>query len=350
MTIPARSPGCVSCQKGEWLCVFLTYMCPASCSFCPAPFRGEDRVVSALGSRPGEIAAHLSKMRFSGLSFSGGDCFLVYDRLLEWLAFFHGRFPGCYVWAYTSGLRTTEEQLRRAAELGLNEVRFNIAASGYRAPGVMRLIRTASSLLEHAAVEIPAIPENADRVIEALPGLARAGVHFLNLHELFITEDERLSKRAFARRHVLNGVSELWYDFRSRAAMEKIASFCRREKMPFRVHLCTLRSKDVQMRARRRSMGRLLGKPWERLDAEGFLETVAVLPASVSGKEARAALGSEEGRQAHERSFLHPAQRARTRPTRPGRMFRVRFLPPMEIGGTRTLVGFERIPKKKPPP
>jgi len=343
MTVPARSPGCVSCQRGEWLCVFLTYRCPGACSFCPAPFRGEDRVVSSLGSDPTEIAAHLSKIRVSGLSFSGGDCFLAYDRLLDWLAFFRNRLPGRYFWAYTSGLRTTEAQLRGAAEMGLNEVRFNTAASGYDASGVMRLIRTASSLFDHAAVEIPAIPEDAGRVIEALPGLARAGVHFLNLHEFFITENEWPSKRAFAGRHVLNEVSGLWYDLRSRAAMEKIARFCRRERMPFRVHRCTLRRKDIQMRMRRRSMGRLLRKPWERLDAGGFLETVAALPGPVSEEEARAALRCEKGRETLQRYFVHPARAAKVRSRDSGRMFRVRFLPPMEVGGERTLIAFKRL-------
>ncbi len=337
MTIPARSPGCVSCQKGEWLCVFLTYKCPAACSFCPAPFRGQDRVVSALGSSLPQIAEYLPRVPVSGLAFSGGDCFLVFDRLLEWLTFFRRRIPKAYVWAYTSGIKTTERQLRAAAERGLNEIRFNIAATGYRSPAVFELIRASASIFDHVAVEIPAIPEDVERVIRALPDLARAGVHFLNLHEFFITENAWPRRRAFAGRHVFNDVSALSYDVRSRAAMARIGRSCRREGLPIQVHLCTLRSKDIQMRRRRRTMGRLLRRPWERLDRQGFLETRLIVPDSVTEAEARSALSGKEGLAALERFFASPVKKPA-----PERSFMVRFLPPMEVGGDRMLVGFER--------
>lgn len=343
MTTPACSPGCIACQKGEWLCVFLTYLCSATCSFCPAPFKGQDRIVSSLGSNPQDIATYLSKIRFSGMAFSGGDCFLVYDRLLTWLAFFHNRFPKYYYWAYTSGLRVTESQLQAVAERGLNEIRFNIAASGYQSPKVMRLIKTASTLFKYVTVEIPAIPEDIDRVMKVLPNLARAGVHFLNLHEFFITEGEKPSKLMFARRHVLNEVSELWYDARSRETMRKILQFCRREGLPIRVHQCTLGRKDIQMRKRRQMMGRLLRKPWERVVAKGFLETVLAVPDSLPEEECLSLLRKNNGLEMLEHLFINPARIRLSSPNFQGHLFRLLFLPPMDVGGDRILLRYERL-------
>ncbi len=343
MTPPACSPGCLACQKGEWLCVFLTYLCSAACPSCPAPFKGQDRIVSSLGSDPLEIASYLPRARFSGIAFSGGDCFLVYERLLAWLSFFRDRFPEYYYWTYTNGLRVSERQLQAVAERGLNEIRFNISASGYDSPKVTRLMKTASALFDHVTVEIPAIPEDIDRVVKALPGLARAGVHFLNLHEFFITDKQRPSRSEFARRHVLNEVSEIWYDARSRGTMRKIQDFCRREKIPLRVHLCTRRRKDVQMRKRRQTMGRLLRKPWERLAAGGFLETVLAVPDALTGDDCLALLRKKGGWETLEHLFVNPV-RAGIRPLNSqGRLFRLTFLPPMEVGGERTLLRFERI-------
>jgi pyruvate formate-lyase activating enzyme-like uncharacterized protein len=282
-------------------------------------------------------------MRFSGIAFSGGDCFLVFNRLLAWLAFFRDRFPECYFWAYTNGLRVTEAQLRAVAKLGLDEIRFNTAASGYDSPQVMRLVKTASRLFDHVTVEIPAIPEDTDRVINALPGLARAGIHFLNLHEFFIMENELDSKRGYAGRHLLNEVSELWYDVRSRGAMRKIQDFCRREGMPFRVHLCTLERKDIQMRKRRQVMGRLLRKPWERVAAGGLLETVLALPDSLPEEKCLSMLGEKGGLEKWEHLFVHPARLRILPPHLPGHLFRLFFLPPMDVGGERTLLRSERI-------
>jgi pyruvate formate-lyase activating enzyme-like uncharacterized protein len=350
MTLPACSPGCVACQKGEWLCVFLTYRCSADCPWCPAPFKGQDRIVSSLGSDPAAIATRLAEARFSGVAFSGGDCFLVPDRLLDWLSFFRRRFPRYYYWAYTNGLRLTERQLRTAAERGLNEIRFNISASGYDSPRLTRLMKAAAALFDHVTVEIPAIPEDVGRVVQVLPGLARAGVHFLNLHEFFITEAQRPSRSAFARRHIFNEVSELWYDARSRGAMRKIQAFCRKEKIPLRVHLCTLRRKDIQMRRRRQTMGRLLREPWERLAAGGFVETLLPLPSSLSEEDCLARLQRKGGTEEFKPLFLNPARARHQSPRLPGRLFRLTFLPPLEVGGERTLLRFEPVgPTRKVP-
>jgi len=343
MTLSACSPGCRACQKGEWLCIFLTYLCSADCPSCPAPFKGQDRIVSSLGTNPEEIAAHLPEARFSGIAFSGGDCFLVYDRLLDWLSFFRTRFPRYYYWAYTNGLQVTERQLRTAAERGLNEIRFNISASGYNSSRLTRLMKAAAGFFDHVTVEIPAIPEDVDQVVKVLPDLARAGVHFLNLHEFFITEKQKPSRAAFAKRHVLNEVSELWYDVRSRSTMRKIQAVCRKEKIPLRVHLCTLGRKDIQMRRRRQTMGRLLREPWERLAAGGFLETLLPLPDSLSAEDCLSRLRKQGGTDEFKPLFLNPARAGLRPPGFQGRLFRLSFLPPLEVGGERTLLRFERL-------
>ena len=97
------------------------------------------------------------------------------------------------------------------------------------------------------------------------------------------------------------------------------------------------------MRRRRMAMGCLLRKPWERLDRQGFLEAVFAPPDSMSERAALSGLKNKEGREALERFFVDPAGARSSLARGRGRLFRVRFLPPMEVGGERTLLGFKRI-------
>ncbi|HOU92833.1 MAG TPA: hypothetical protein PLU22_17390, partial [Polyangiaceae bacterium] len=53
--IGERSPGCLLCKEGGWVCVFLTYRCAARCPFCSAPASPPRAPWSDLGDRPAEL-------------------------------------------------------------------------------------------------------------------------------------------------------------------------------------------------------------------------------------------------------------------------------------------------------
>ena len=165
------SKGCLICQRGGWVCIYLTYLCPADCHFCAALHKNIDTVQSDYGSSLNTIQSRLNGTDVRGTSFSGGDCFSVYDRLVDWLTRFRNPFPKAYYWAYTSGLLVNKEKLHHLAGIGLNELRFNIAASGYDDPLILNHIESAVSILDHVAVEIPSIPQDFSRLTAVLPVL-----------------------------------------------------------------------------------------------------------------------------------------------------------------------------------
>ena len=139
------SRGCQLCQQGKWLCIFLTYKCNSGCHFCPAPHK-DDHVHSAFGNQKEEILSYLIENNFEGISFSGGDPFVVFDRLLEWLIFFKERLPDYYYWVYTNGLAVDRNKLEQLATEGMKEIRFNIAATEYLSPYIWEKIKIARQL------------------------------------------------------------------------------------------------------------------------------------------------------------------------------------------------------------
>ena len=91
------------------------------------------------------------------------------------------RFAGeMHKWMYTNGILLTGETLGKLRDAGLNEIRLNLFVQNYD----IEKICLASQYIDIVTVEIPAIPEDFERVCKLLPELVRSGVKYLNLHQL----------------------------------------------------------------------------------------------------------------------------------------------------------------------
>lgn len=270
------SPGCKICQKGKWLCIYLTYMCNAACPFCPAPSRNKDFVRSAFGDDPKLILDYLTSYDFEGVSFSGGESFMVFERLIQWLRFFKKHKPELYYWAYTNGINMKKEQLNILKQYGLNELRFNIAASGYHDREVLHNIALACTELENVAVEIPSIPEDNEKLISVLPELEKKGVKFLNLHEYILVPNDPNTAKSPGEEFIMNYEMKMQYHIGSLKNTERIKRFCRENNLSIKINSCTLMKKEHQMLGRRLSMGEILKKDHEKLTDDGFLETIYI--------------------------------------------------------------------------
>lgn len=183
------SPGCVSCAAGRWSCLFLNAVCDGGCFFCPGGgfVGGEPGVPVAEGlsfETPRSYAGYVAGLGYRGASFSGGEPLLTMGRVLEFLASLQALSSGGrrrpYTWLYTNGRGASPQRLARLAAAGLDELRFNVAGEAYE----LSAVRRAVGVIPRVTVEIPVIPEDASRLRQLLPELARLGVDHLNLHEL----------------------------------------------------------------------------------------------------------------------------------------------------------------------
>jgi len=272
------STGCRACKAGEWDCVFVTMACNLDCRFCWRPnLAGPQHLGSALSPTREGIAASYRKSRISGISFSGGEPFAKAAGLFDWLSWFKARYPGRYYWVYTNGLLVTKKHLVRLAKLGLDEIRFNMAASGYTHPVAMRNLREAARRIPHVTVEIPAIPEDIDELLPAINLWSDAGVSYLNLHELVYEPGTNSAHmRGDRKSGSLDDGHRFDYNPRSRAVtlavMEKVA----RERLPIGVNDCSLQSKAHQLRGRRRMLAPLVKESYEKFSGNDLLESCCI--------------------------------------------------------------------------
>ena len=269
------SPGCAACKAGTWDCIFITQRCNLTCEFCYSPLALlPDDAGSAFGSTPEQIAGMHARTRITGISFSGGEPFLEPQKLLEWVSWFRQHHPEQYSWVYTNGLLAEAGILQELGKLGLEEIRFNMAASNYNNPKVLQNLAAAVECIPNVTVEIPSIPVHAGKLFASLPEWSARGVKYLNLHELIYEPGSLSGSMAGERQMVIlpdghqNCIDPASRDL-TLAVMQKVAE----EHLPLAVNDCSLQSKLLQMRGRRRSLSPLTREPYEKLVGDETLES-----------------------------------------------------------------------------
>jgi pyruvate formate-lyase activating enzyme-like uncharacterized protein len=272
------SSGCRACKAGTWDCIFTTTRCNLRCEFCYSPQAlPADYVGSAFGATPAEIAANHARTQITGLSFSGGEPFLEPQKLIEWVAWFKTNTPEKYTWVYTNGLLADEASLRSLGALGLDEIRFDTAATGYTHPRVLESMTIAAKSIPALTVEIPAIPEHAERLLASLPEWTARGVKYLNLHELMY-EPSTLSAKMPGKRQeiILEDGHRTEINPASRRLTLAVMKKVRAENLPLAVNDCSLQSKLRQLRGRRRGLTPLTREPYEQLADDETLVSYCV--------------------------------------------------------------------------
>ena len=270
------SPGCRACKAGKWDCIFLSMACNLSCAFClTPPGFAKASALSALGSDVDALCEHYASSGTIGIGFSGGEPLLTPHRLLHCLSRLRARRSDLYFWAYTNGLPLTTDLISALAEAGLHELRFNMAATGYFHAHVNAMLRHAVTCLPAVTVEIPAIPEHAVQLREALPVWSRAGVKYLNLHEL-IYEPGSPSETMPGAREYCRMPDGHACEFNPHS-LELVADvLCDTDSggLALAVNYCSLGSKARQLRGRRRMMAARTLQAYERLCKDDEAESV----------------------------------------------------------------------------
>jgi pyruvate formate-lyase activating enzyme-like uncharacterized protein len=267
------SPGCELCGSGEWSCLFINGICNGGCFFCPAEQRktGEPMTHGLRFSRPRDYLDYLERFGFRGMSISGGEPLMTFERTLQFVTAVKRRLGRrIHLWLYTNGRLVDPEKLRRLAEAGLDEIRFNIKAVNYDIAGVSQ----AAVHIPSVTVEVPAVPEDYAVLQASLPRFRDAGVKFLNLHQLRCTPHnlDRLLQRGYTFLHgprVTVLESEL-------TALRLMRDAAQRE-LALPVHYCTFAYRNrYQTSAHQRRFAVEVQKPFESLTALGLIRRTAL--------------------------------------------------------------------------
>lgn len=229
------SQGCSICGSGKWNCLFITNKCNAHCFYCPASQK-QDEIPSSQGldfKTANEYAEFIRYFDFNGVSFSGGEPLLFFDRTLEYLKAVRNICkPELYVWMYTNGILAEKEKLTQLANAGLNEIRFDIGATGFN----LDRVKIAKDIIPNVTIEIPAIPEEKEKLIELLPKMVEAGVTNLNLHQLRLTQHNasKIVQRGYS---IINAEKPIVLE--SELAALEIVDYAREHSIDIGINYCS---------------------------------------------------------------------------------------------------------------
>jgi pyruvate formate-lyase activating enzyme-like uncharacterized protein len=107
----------------------------------------------------------LHKDIFTGVSYSGGEPLLYLDRILDLASYINEQSEGkVYQWMYTNGTLLTKEILKKLKEVGIKEVRVDLASSNYH-PSIIKKLNWIKEYMERTTVEVPSIPETFEALV-----------------------------------------------------------------------------------------------------------------------------------------------------------------------------------------
>jgi len=188
------APGCRDyCLQARNLAIRQSSRCDLDCSFCyyhgQEPVRPIPPGLFGIGDGYYDLETLRVMVERQALG-SRGIAWVYFEPLCEVEKLYPAlelfRDAGAYQYLYTNGLLATEDVLRRLADAGLNELRFNLAASDC-SDRVLEAMANASRHIEHLCVESPMYRAYADRFHEKRKDILSTGVRYLNCAELQIT-------------------------------------------------------------------------------------------------------------------------------------------------------------------
>ncbi len=262
------SDGCKLCGLGQWSCLFITGKCNAACFYCPTS-QSADHLPSTQNldfDNPQAYAEYVNHFHFKGVSFSGGEPLLFFERTLEYLKQVRKKCkPETYIWMYTNGILADTQKLRKLAAAGLNEIRFDIGATAYS----LDKVKMAKGIIPNVTIEIPAVPEQKEKIKMLLPAMIEAGVSNLNLHQLRLTKHnvKNLSKKNYTYIPAEKAIvleSEL-------AALE-ILDYAHNHNLDIGINYCSFHFKNrFQKAGFRQKIASALAGPDEVLTHNGYI-------------------------------------------------------------------------------
>jgi pyruvate formate-lyase activating enzyme-like uncharacterized protein len=269
------SPGCRICGHGGWSCMFINGLCTANCFYCPQD-RGirEERETLADGvtfQSADDYVEYLKLPGFKGVGFTGGEPLLVFDKLCTYLEKIRAAFgQKLYLWIYTNGDLVDRDKLKTLRSLGVNEIRFNISAQNYD----LSTVELAVPEMDTVTVEIPAIPEDEEIVMDRMAVMQAIGVRHLNLHQILANEHNygRLAQRGYTFLHQ-DPVAVLESELTALALIRHALDGA----LTLPVNYCGVHYKGrFQNRGTRQRIANQIRKPFEDVTRNGYIRQLSV--------------------------------------------------------------------------
>ncbi len=249
--------GCRSCLLGTGLsAIRKTNRCNLRCKFCydfgamdEQPPIGEGMwEIGGCKFYEKDIEILLSvSNRPTGVAYVYLEPFLEIDAYYGVIEKFHR--AGVHQHLYTNGTLATEENLRALGEAGLDELRFNLGATGC-AQSVIDAMHTAKRYIPQVGIETPMTPAFYEAFWRNKEQILQTGIDFINCAELHLTPNNignYLGENLYLCRQ--GYISPVW----SRRLTLQLMQAADEEGWDIAVHDCSNRTKfvrDLNLRAK----------------------------------------------------------------------------------------------------
>ncbi|HUH78323.1 MAG TPA: radical SAM protein [Methanoregula sp.] len=254
------SKGCILCQQGAKMVLFITGRCDRSCWYCPLSTvrRGTDTVYANEHpvDNPAQAIEEAEKMSALGTGVTGGEPLLCLDRVTDYCRLLKEHFgPGHQIHLYTAKA-PSEAELDRMKGL-VDEVRLHPPHGAWKEILSSEFIgsaKRAKAMGFDVGIEVPALP-GLEYLAPALPFL-----DFLNINELEWgeTNADAMRDRGYELSDEVHNAID-----GARAWAEEILQHRK-------VHWCSSAFKDsVQLRERLKRIAENTARPFDEVTADG---------------------------------------------------------------------------------
>lgn len=277
--------GCIQCQMGSKLVLFITGHCHWQCDYCPLSENRREIDWMYANERKCEnfdqVIEEAHAMRATGAGITGGDPLMAKDRTIEGIRRLKDEFgPQFHLHMYTS-IPFRTEWAKDFADAGLDEIRFhflNLESKKYK-----ETISACSKAGIFTGVEIPCEPDKEKELLLLLEDLRDFDISFININELEITvgNHDNMELRGFNLSTEItagaNGSAELAISMKERVSAAELGipdPLDGQIKDPFGFHVkfCTAVYKDAgQLRRRFLRRGEATIAPHENLTEDGTI-------------------------------------------------------------------------------
>jgi uncharacterized protein len=277
--IGSLAEGCVLCEEGAKLVLFVSGDCHYTCYYCPISkarrnqdfaYADEVKVDPRASDAIDRIVAEGRSIDAKGTGITGGDPMYHPDRVIEYIRALKAAFgPNHHIHLYTQ-IDFEDAWLQRLADAGLDEIRFHPHPDHWarmQESWHSRLVPKALATGMEVGIEIPAIPGKEDPTLALLEWADAAGVQFANLNEFEWSEGNSYNMKvkgfepASDENATIQGSRQMAQAVALRFARRKLA-----------VHYCSSPFKDrIQLGQRLLRRAKNVARPWEIITEDGTL-------------------------------------------------------------------------------
>ena len=250
------SPSCVECRTGDGSATYIISLkCNRDCFFCTNKNQYDytyhnDRVNDVKGQF-NNTSKHYAEMKSAALT--GGEPLLFMDECISFIKHVKKRNKKTQTRIYTNGDLASEENLKRLADAGLDEIRFGLKPDedGTVPEALYKNLENAVKYIPRAMVEMPAEKgklEEMKAIFDRLESIGIFGINILEFLFPWVHVKEYVAKGHKVKKYPYTILYD--YDYAGGVSVAgseleclQLVKYAAEKKFKMGVHYCSLENK-----------------------------------------------------------------------------------------------------------